>query len=390
MMPWSLLPRHLLARPVRSLLTLGSLAIAVFLVCFLRGVVVALGAGVEAASDQRLVVQSAVSLFVNLPRSYQPKIKAVPGVRQVCKLQWFGGYYQDPSNFFAQFAVDEQLLFDAYPELVLLAGDKTAFWGQKTACLIGRDLARDFGWQVGDTVPLVGGIFARSGQNVWDFTVAGIYESRTANFDSRTMFFHYDYLADSLESGAATGPEGVGVYILKTERGSDPTRIMASVDALFANGPQRVQTTTESEFQKQFVTMLGSIPTLLSAIGGGVLFAILLAALNTMLMAARERTRTLGVLKALGFSDRAAFSLLLGESLVLCGLGGLLGLLLFIGLAPGFNQVLSQFNFPPLVVGPQTFALALSIALGVGLIAGLAPAIRAARLEAIEALNAER
>jgi putative ABC transport system permease protein len=136
--------------------------------------------------------------------------------------------------------------------------------------------------------------------------------------------------------------------------------------------------------------MLGSIPTLLSAIGGGVLFAILLAALNTMLMAARERTRTLGVLKALGFSDRAAFSLLLGESLVLCGLGGLLGLLLFIGLAPGFNQVLSQFNFPPLVVGPKTFALALSIALGVGLIAGLAPAIRAARLEAIEALNAER
>ena len=112
--------------------------------------------------------------------------------------------------------------------------------------------------------------------------------------------------------------------------------------------------------------------------------------LNTMLMAARERTRTLGILKALGFSDRSAFGLLLGESLVLCGLGGALGLLLFMALAPGFNQVLSQFNFPALVVGPQTFALALGIALSVGLIAGLAPAIRAARLEAIEALNAER
>jgi putative ABC transport system permease protein len=121
-----------------------------------------------------------------------------------------------------------------------------------------------------------------------------------------------------------------------------------------------------------------------------VLFAILLAALNTMLMAARERTRTLGVLKALGFSDRVAFGLLMGESMVLCGLGGAGGLLLFAALAPGFNQVLSQFNFPPLAVNAATFLWALSIALGVGLIAGLAPALRAARLEAIDALNSER
>ena len=73
---------------------------------------------------------------------------------------------------------------------------------------------------------------------------------------------------------------------------------MAEVDELFTNGPQRVQTTTEAEFQRQFVTMIGSLPRFIASIGAGVLFAIVLAALNTMLMAGRERTADLGILKA--------------------------------------------------------------------------------------------
>ncbi len=388
-MPWLLLARNLTARPLRSALTVGSLLIAVFLVLFLRSVVVALGSGVEAASQSRLIVQSAVSLFVNLPLSYQQKIERVEGVGPMTKLQWFGGYYQDPSNFFAQFAVDEERLLDAYPEIELVEGSYEQFLAVKNGCLIGTDLATKFGWRVGDTVPLIGALYSRQDGSTWDFQVTGIYRSKAANLDSRTLWFHFEYLEDTLESGAASGPEGVGVWILRLERGADATRVMSAIDGLFINGPQRVQTTTESEFQKQFVTMLGSVPTLLTSIGGGVLFAILLAVLNTMLMAARERTRSLGILKALGFGDGTAFALLLGESLLLCLIGGLLGLALYGLAAPGFSAFLTSAGFPPLVLDGESVLIGVVLALLVGLVAGIAPAIRAARLEVIDALAAE-
>jgi putative ABC transport system permease protein len=387
--PWTLLFRNLFARPLRSLLTLGSIVVAVFLVCILRGVIGALEAGVEASSQRRLVIQSAVSLFVNLPASYQGKIEAVGGVESTCKLQWFGGYYQTPRNFFAQFAVDADRLLDAYPEIELLEGSELTFRSRRTSCLIGRGLAEEYGWELGESVPIVGALFPRSDGSTWDFEVAGIYRSTANNVDERTLWFHFDYLDESLRNGGAEGPSGVGVFVAKTERGADPTAVMADVDELFQNGPQRVQTTTEAEFQRQFVTMLGGVPTLLSSIGGGVLFAIALATLNTMLMAAREQTHALGILGALGFTPGTAFALLMGESLLLCGLGGLFGAALALSIESGFRTFLASNGFVMFEISTATVALGLGLALAVGALAGLAPAIGAARLRAVEALRSE-
>jgi len=118
--------------------------------------------------------------------------------------------------------------------------------------------------------------------------VAGIYRSTKASVDNATVFFHHDFVDKAIESGEATGPRGVGIFVIQTRPGADQTAIMSAVDGMFEGGPQRVQTTTEAEFQAQFVSMVGNIPLFVSSIGGGVLAAILLAVLNTMLMAARE------------------------------------------------------------------------------------------------------
>ena len=386
-MPWLLLFRNLFAHPVRSMLTLGSIVVAVFLICFLRAMIGALEAGVEASSQRRLIVQSAVSLFVNLPTSYQSKIEGVRGVDSSMKMQWFGGYYQSPANFFAQFGVDADRLLEAYPEIDVIRGSALDFEAKRNSCLIGEQLAADFGWQVGDSVPIVGALFPRADGSTWDFEVAGIYRALSNNVDDRTLWFHFEYLERSLESGGALGPEGVGVFVLHLTREADVTQTMAGVDALFENGPQRVQTTTESEFQRQFVTMLGSVPTLLSSIGGGVLFAIALATLNTMLMAARERTHSIGILKALGFSHRTAFALLMGESLLLCGLGGAVGVAIALGIDGPVRAFLMSYGFTAFQVSPQTAAVGLTLALAVGVLAGIAPAVGAARLRVVEALR---
>jgi putative ABC transport system permease protein len=385
--PLSLILLNLLAHPVRTLLTLASLIVAVFLIVFLETVVSSLDAGIEAASADRLVVQSAVSLFVNLPESYQSKIEAVPGVSEVAKWQWFGGIYQEPGNFFAQFGVDAERLLRLYPEFELVDGSAETFVRERDACLIGTDLAERYGFKVGDTVPLIGTIFPRTDGGAWEFRVAGIYRSKKNEADNGTLFFHFTYLAESLEAGASGGPPGVGVYIVGVERGAAPETIMRRVDELFENGPQRVQTTTEGEFGRQFVTMLGNIPAFLGSIGGGVLFAILLAALNTMLMAARERTHEIGVLKAMGFSDGSLFGLFLAESIMLCGLGGVLGLCVAFGVEPLLKSAVGSM-LPGLEFGMGAVVHGLGLSLLIGVLAGLVPAFRARSLIAVDALRA--
>lgn len=388
-MPWRLVWRYLVSHPVRSALTLLSIVVATFLTCVLRSLLTSLETSVAGASSNRLIVQSAVSLFVDLPHAYQSKMESVPGVAQTLKWTWFGGTYRDDAaNFFAQFAVDQDRLMEGYPELSIVDGDLERFLRERSACIVGAKLAERFEWKVGDTIPLGGAIFPRTDGEPWTFQLAGIYHSTSSSIDQNTMFFRHDYLDEVLEAGAAQGPDGVGVYIVRLEPGAEPTRVMADIDALFENGPQVVQTTTEAEFNRQFVTMLGNVPALVNSIGAGVLFAILLAALNTMVMAGRERTQHLGILKALGFGDGTAFALLLSESLLLCGLGGALGA----GLAAASNTVFSDTlatMFPGYAVTGEIAGLGLLLAVGVGLVAGVVPAWQAMRLRPVDALRAE-
>jgi len=173
---------------------------------------------------------------------------------------------------------------------------------------------------------------------------------------------------------------------VQTAPGADSTEVMSRIDALFEQGPQAVQSTTEAEFQAQFVSMIGNVPLFVSSIGGGVMVAILLAALNTMLMAAREQTRDVGVLKALGFSDAVVGNMLLMQSLAMCLSGGLLG----IGLAVGSEEPMSKMLgtvFPGYEVTQGTLLTAALVVVGIGFLAGIGPALRARSMSVITALR---
>jgi len=196
-MPIRLVIRNLLAHPLRSLLTCGSVFVAVFLLCALRATTTALTSSVEQAATSRLWVQSAVSLFVDLPLAYESKIATVEGVDWICRWQWFGGEFRDASGFFAQFGVDADTFLKSYPEIDVIDGSDEAFIANRTGCLIGEDLAVTYGWKVGDAIPIISKIFDRGGK-AWDFRVEGIYHSNSATVDQNTLYFHYDYLRESL------------------------------------------------------------------------------------------------------------------------------------------------------------------------------------------------
>jgi len=388
-MPLRVVWKNLLRHPLRTLLTAGSLAVAVFLLSTLHAFLNALDAGIEDSKDDRAIVQSAVSLFVGLPLSYQSKIEAVDGVETSCKWQWFGGYYRDERNFFSQFAVDENTLCTVYPEIEIVKGSLEDFKEQRTACLIARGLSDAFGWEVGDRVPITSNIFVRRDGSAWQFDVAAIYEPARNTIDNRTLFFHFDLLDEALESGLATGPRGTSTYSLEIADDADPTRVMAAVDTLFENGPSKTDTVPQAVFNAQFTSMWGNVPQFVSAIGLGVFAAVLLACVNTMLLAARQQTHDIGIMKALGFTNGAMSGVLFLQSIGLAVFGGGLGLagsVLMPRLVKGSNM---ESFFPGIGIDANTLALAIGATAIVGVLAGAFPAWRAGRLSPVEALRSE-
>lgn len=387
MIPARLVTKNLFKHPIRVVLTVLSITVAILLLCVLRSLVVALDAGVRDSASNRLIVQSKVSLFVPLPLAYRSRLEQVDGVERVVRWNWFGGYYQEPGNFFAQFATDPDLLLEVYPEIEIVEGSAQDFQKDRNACIVGVVTAEKYGFKVGDTLPIISSLYPRTDDGAWEFRIAALYRSKKKNVDEATVYFHAEFLKNALETGEGSGPDGVSIFVLKTKPGADQTAIMSQVDALYENGPQVVQATTEAEFQAQFVSMVGNIPFFVGMIGTGVMIAILLASLNTMLMAAREQTRDVGVLKALGFSDGSVFGLMLAQSMVMCCLGGALG----IGLAKLFESGMAKglgTMFPGYAVTPGTLLEAALVTVAIGVLAGIAPALRARMIHVITALRA--
>ncbi len=391
-MPFAkLILRNLTRRPLRSLLTVGSLVVALFLLCTLRSIVTTLESGIKNLRSKRLVMQSAVSLFVDLPLAYQEKVEAVEGVARTCKWQWFGGYFQDPKNFFGQFAVDPKAMMDMYPEVYLTEGSVEDFYADRRGCIVGRGLMDRFaekGWEIGKPIPIIGALFPHPGgaNQAWEFTLRGVYDVKGPNLDRGTLFFQWDYFEETLKDSPEGGGERFGVLFVETEPEVPQIEVMNAIDALFENSPQRVQTTSEAEFRAQFVSMMGSVPFFVSAIGSGVLFAIFLACVNTMLMAGREQIHDVGILKALGFTDARVFGLLITQSLLLCTLGGVGGVGLALLLQGKIAGAIGAL-FPGFSVAESTVRLGLGLTLGIGLLAGIAPAWNASRLRCVEALG---
>jgi putative ABC transport system permease protein len=387
---FKLVRRNVGKHPVRAGLTFLFAVVALFAGVFLFSVVTTLAAATKQARTDRLAVQSAVSLFVYMPESYRERIERVPGVESVSPWNWFGGYYQEPSNFFAQFATDMKVHLTQYPEVVVDPAEAEELLADRRGALVGNDLATQFGWKVGDSIPIVGTIYSAGPGKAWDFVVRATYRSTKDNIDEKTMFFHWEYLQEmrrlQWEQGYDARGNDVAIFMVKVAEGHDSIAVSEAIDAIYENGPQRTRTQTEAAFQAQFVSMLGNIPAFLGWIGGAVMFAILFSVLNTALMSARERSRDVGILKALGFPESLAARLLVVESVLVVGTGGVVGTALAFLAAPAFRRMFGML-IPNYFVEPSMAWVGTGVAFAIGAIGGLLPAVRLTRLRTVDVLR---
>jgi putative ABC transport system permease protein len=369
---------NFLRRKTRTILTLGSFAVALFLFGLLFAVRAAFNQGVDVAAADRLWVINKVSLIQPFPLAYRDKIAHIPGIKALTYASWFGGVYQDPKNFFPQFAIDVATYRDVFPEFQIPEEGWKAFLADRQGLVAGKALADRFHWKVGDRIPIKGAGYPGD----WEFNLHAIYTGKRPNDDLTQFWFHWDYLN---EKGPDWAKGIVGWYVVRLEPGANGLDVTRAIDGRFANSPWETRTQTESEFNQAFVKQMGNIQFLLLSIGSVVFFTLLLVTGNTMAMSVRERTGELAVLKTVGFTDGFVLLLVLVESVLMAAVGGGLG----IGLAKALTLAGDPTNgmLPGFYLAPLGVVAGIVLALTVGFLAGLIPAWSAMRLQVVEALR---
>ncbi len=368
---------NLARKKIRTTLTIGSFVVALFLFGLLAVLRVAFQAGADVAGVDRLTVINKTSLIMPLPYSYRERLLRVEGVEDVTFASWFGGVYQDERSFFAQFAVDTESWLRVYAEYVVAEDQLRSFLADRQGCLVGRSLARRFGFEVGDRLPLRGTIWP----GTWEFNVSGVFEGDRPEVDTNLMLFRHDYLDERRQFGEGT----VGWYVVKLSSPDDSVAAARAIDEGFANSPYETLTQTEKEFAQSFAKQMGNIELLILSVGAVVFFTLLLVAGNTMAIAVRERVGELAVLKTVGFSDLGVLALVLAEAVLIAGQGGVIGL----GLAKLFTLAgdPTRGMLGAFYLSWGAIAIGLAVAVAVGVAAGILPALAAMRLRVVDALR---
>ena len=373
-----LLLANLRRRKIRTVLTIGSFAVAMFLFGLLGSIHYGFRQGIDVAGADRLVVIGRTSIMQPLPITYLPRLKRLAGVRDAAQATWFGGVYQDVKNFFPQFVIVPDDWRRMYPEYVVAPGQWADFLADRQGCVVGTKLAKRFGWTLGDKIPLKAPGYLGGG--AWDLHVRAIYNGTRQGDDETQLWLRHDYF---YEKAPSYWRGIVGWYVVRVVNPSQALAVAKAIDAEFGNSASETRTQTESAFAAGFVQQMGNIEFLIVAIGGIVFFTLLLVTGNTMAIAVRERTGELAVLKAIGFSGRSVLGLVLAESLLIAITGGAAGLWLahFVTQQDITSGLILLYLPPVALAGGGAFAA------GTGLLAGVLPAIGAMRLNVAAALR---
>ena len=366
----------------RTLLTLLSVVTAFLLFGMLDSVRVAFNSSANVAGYDRLITTSKLSITQSLPYSLASQIASVPGVANVSYAQWFGGIYQDTKNFFPNFAVGPGFM-ELYPEWVLPPEQLKAFNAERTGAIVGEALAKQFGWKLGDTIPLQATIFPTKGSNDWTFKLVGIFKlaDRKRQGEERQMVFNWKYFDEANDYIKGQ----VNWFVLDLDDSSKATAVANAIDAFSDNSDHETKTQSEQAFNQAFVKQFADIGLIVTAIMSAVFFTLLLLTGNTMAQAVRERIPELAVLKTIGFSNRSVLWLVLAEAILLVVLGGAIGLGIAAVLMPAISassQGLVQLSTVP----AGTWILGIGLMIAIGLVVGAQPALRAMRLNIVDAL----
>jgi len=366
-------------KKTRLVLTLLSIVTAFLLFGLLQAVNVLFSAGADFVGATRLVTQARVSFTQSLPMRLLPQIESVPGVDKVMWQQWFGAVWQENTQLIF-FATDSARLHAVYPEYIMPDAEWKAFADTRTGMIVGRQLANQYGWKIGDKVPIASNIFPQQdGSKAWTFDLVGIYDGKDEEWQRSTNvgWINYGYFDEANQFGKGRA----GTFTIKLTDPDRAAEVASTIDRMFENSSDETKTQTEKDFNIGFFKQIGDIGLIVRWILFAVFFTLLLVVGNTIAQSVRERVPELAILKTLGFSNGSVLAFVLAEAAALCIIGGLIGL----GIATVIGIAIGGANFP-IVVDGQVWVVGLISILVLSLAVGLLPALRASRITIVDAL----
>ncbi|WP_286202989.1 ABC transporter permease [Rhizobium lusitanum] len=378
---YTLLRRTMARKPTRSLLLITSIAIAFFIYLVLTSFQYGFLGG-EVVSE-RLIVTNKVGDALPLPISYYDKIQALPDIAVATYMARSRATYRTPTNFMGLTAVEPRSFAAFMGDEYDIPTDALARFGEvRNGAIVGRSIASQEGWTLGQTITLNTSSFVRTdGSSDFEFTIVGILDGKKSA-DTHFVMARYDYI--NAERGMDRDTvTGFGIVPKKGVRTDD---IIKSVDTLFANSAYETRTRTEAEFMKAFIAQFADIATIVRLVVGVAFVTILMIVANTMFFAIRERTKEIGVLKVLGFSRLFVLGNVLAETSALFAAGLSLGL----GLATAAILLLHEplrTIVPDLTLTPPIIVQAIVLAALLALATGIAPAFNAIRVPPSAALR---
>jgi putative ABC transport system permease protein len=364
--------RNALRNRRRTLLTVTSVAISIFLLVSLQTLLTEIKGEtlMSRQSERRLLTRSATSLAIVLPVADKQILQRIPGVELVSEYQWIPTYYKRPNIPLIMIAIDP-ISMGTDPDIVTDPREIDAFRLDRQAVLLPRKFAQKNGLKNGDRITFPGTVFPFT----MEFTVRGTFVTAAQNM----MFCHYSYFNGLLRQHLPSRADWSMAFIMRVASPEVAPQIAKEIDATFSNSPHPTRTETEKNFILGFASMLGNVRLFISMIAMAVIFAIALVTTNTMSMAIRERAHEIAMMKAMGFTPRAVVGMIVAESLAVAGGGGILGVVsatLFFKTFDIYdltNGVIQHFQITTVAV-EQGIALAI----GMAVISSVIPATRGA------------
>lgn len=356
----------------RAILTMASIVNAFLIFGLLQGLSTGIDNVARGSEAAVLMTFSKVSQIEGLPMGHGAQIANVAGVKNVTPMLIFTSTYRTQTQIVPAIAVDVDQYLSVYTDMKVTPAARQAMRATRNGALVGKGIAQNYGWKIGDTVPLRAMFWQnRDGGGTWPVKIVGISE------DGPPVMVNYQFVDEGRTQQKGT----TSFFLLRTTDAKQATAIASRVDALFANSPHETRTITPRQMVQSQLKQIGDIALVINAIVGAIFFALLFSVGAVMAQQVRERIPELAVLKTLGFTDGGVLALVMAETLVFCLFSAAIGM----GIAQAlFPLIRKTIGFE---ASAGSIALAgLGFAVLLALVAGLPPAIRAMRLQIVDAL----